>query len=234
MTKRLWLVALALLSPTTGSAWEKQWEEPAVEDSCDTYDARYSEAPLFRIQATTKGAPVHLYSEKAACAANDTCAAREKIYLIEGDAVFGGPEDKGFRCVYYGTRKGGIVSGFVPTSNLAAYDESEPLTPAFLIGTWTYEGNPKIVITAAGQGRVKAKGEASWPGVGKDARHTGEFAAEAAIAGKEIKFRTGGDDYDCEVDMLRRGPYLVAVDNSYCGGLNVRFSSILVKLGKGK
>jgi hypothetical protein len=56
----------------------------------------------------------------------------------------------------------------------------------------------------------------------------------AAPAGKEITFREGNDAYSCKVDLLRRGPYLVARDNSYCGGMNVRFSGILMKLRAGK
>jgi hypothetical protein len=84
-----------------------------------------------------------------------------KAYLVDGDVVFGGPQDKSFRCVYYGTAKGKIVAGFVA-------------------------------------------------------------------------FREGNDAYSCKVDLLRRGPYLVAQDNSYCGGMNVRFSGILMKVRGGK
>jgi hypothetical protein len=82
--------------------------------------------------------------------------------------------------------------------------------------------------------KVRAKGEAGWPGIGEHARHTGEFSAAAAPAGREIAFREGDAAYSCKVDLLRRGPYLVAQDNSHCGGLNVRFSGILMKLHGGK
>lgn len=235
---RLSAILVAVIG-TPAYAWEKQWnEEPAVEDSCVTYDARYSEAPLFRVVAngSNKGAPgrVYLFSRKMSCAEGAlSCPARTNAYLIDGDVVFGGPQDKNFRCVYYGTAKGKIVAGFVPFDNLVPFAENEDLTQDFLKGVWTYDGNPKIVIAPADNDKVSATGDAAWPGLGALARHTGSFSAVASPAGKEITFRDGEGDYACKVDLLRRGPYLVAKDNSYCGGMNVRFSGILVKASGG-
>lgn len=148
--------------------------------------------------------------------------------------MFGGPQDKNFRCVYYGTAKGAIAAGFVSGDNLAPSAEDEDLTQDFLVGTWTRDGNPKIVITAIGKDRVSAEGEAAWPGLGRLATHEGGFSAVASWAGKEITFREGDDAHSCKVDLLRRGPYLVAKDNNYCGGMNVRFLDILVKVRGGK
>jgi hypothetical protein len=107
-----------------------------------------------------------------------------KAYLVDGDLVFGGPEDKNFRCVYYGTAKGTIVAGFLSADNLVPLAENEDLTQDFLVGTWTYEGNPRIVIAAAGHDEVSAEGEAWWRGLGQS-YHTGEFSAVASPAGKE-------------------------------------------------
>ena len=178
---------------------------------------------------------MYFFSRKESCAKDASqCTARMKAYLVDGDVVFGGPEDKHFRCVYYGTAKGTIVAGFIPADNLVPFDESEELTQDFLVGTWTNDGNPTIVITAAGEDKVSAEGEAAWPGLDGQSRHTGEFSAVASPVGKEITFREGDDAYSCKVDLLRRGPYLVAKDNSYCGGMNVRFSGILIKVPGGK
>jgi len=221
----LWLSAAFLLAGAPAGAMEK-WGPPAVEDTCLTYDARYSSAPLFRIAPKTAGEKVYLFSRK-------TPSAREKAYLVDGDAVFGGPEDRGFRCVYYGTRTGKLIAGFVPAESLAPYPETEDLTRDFLVGTWSYEGNPEIVITAADENTVSASGTAFWRGLGQNV-HTGEFAAGAAIQGNEITFREGDGDSACQVELLRRGPYLVADDNSNCGGMNVRFSGILMKIGKAR
>ena len=156
-----------------------------------------------------------------------------KAYLVDGDVVFGGPEDKNFRCVYYGTAKGTIVAGFVAADNLAPVAENEDLTQDFLVGTWSSGGNPTIAIAAAGEKEVRAEGEAWWRGLG-DSYHTGSFSAVASPVGKEITFREGDGAYSCKVDLLRRGPYLVAQDNSFCGGMNVHFSGILMKVRGGK
>jgi hypothetical protein len=234
---RFFMILCAVLG-TPAYAWEKQWNEPpAIEDSCLTYDARYSEVPLFRVAAknnnNSKNEKVYFFSRKIACTQESSCTARMKAYLVDGDVVFGGPEDKNFRCVYYGTAKGKIVAGFVSADNLAPFAEDEDLTQDFLVGTWTYDGNPTIVITAAGEKEVRAEGEAWWRGLG-DSYHTGSLSAVAAPAGKEITFREGNDAYSSKVDLLSRGPYLVARDNSYCGGMNVRFSGILMKVRAGK
>jgi hypothetical protein len=231
---------LAGLLAAPAHGWEKQWNEaPAIEDSCLAYDARYSEAPLFQIVArnANNGAPgkVNLFSRKIACAQGvSLCPARTNAYLIDRDVVFGGPQDNNFRCVYYGTVKGKIVAGFVPTENLAPFAENEELTQDFLRGVWTYDGNPQIVITPADNNKVSATGDAAWPGLGAQALHTGSFSAVASPAGKEITFRDGDGEYSCKVDLLRRGPYLVAKDNGYCGGMNVRFSGILMKVLGGR
>jgi hypothetical protein len=225
---------LSAVIATPVHAWEKQWNEaPAIEDSCAAYDARYSEAPLFRIVAKNSDAKVNLFSRKVSCTAGSTCPARMKAYLVDGDVVFGGPEDKNFRCIYYGTAKATIVAGFVSADNLAPFAENENLTLDFLTGTWSYDGNPTIAISAAGKNQVRADGEAWWPARDRPPFHEGNFSAVAAPAGKEITFREGDDD-SCKVDLLRRGPYLVAKDNANCGGMNVRFSGILMKLRGGK
>lgn len=232
MPQRLscFFVALAAGIGTPAYAWEKQWNEaPAIEDSCLSYDARYSEAPLFRITAKSQNDRAYFFSRKLACTEGPSCPARMKAYLVDGDVVFGGPADKNFRCVYYGTAQGKIVAGFVSTDNLVPFAEDEVLTRDFLVGTWSSGGNPTIAITAAGEKEVSAEGEAWWRGLG-DSYHTGSFSAVAAPAGKEITFREGNDAYSCKVDLLRRGPYLVAQDNAYCGGMNVRFSGILMKV----
>ena len=159
-----------LAAPAHG--WEKQWNEaPAIEDSCLTYDGRYSEAPLFQIVAknANNSAPgkVYLFSRKIACGQGASlCPARTNAYLIDRDVVFGGPQDNNFRCVYYGTAKGKIVAGFVPAENLAPFAENEELTQDFLRGVWTYDGNPQIVITPADNNKVSATGDAAWPGPG--------------------------------------------------------------------
>jgi hypothetical protein len=227
-------IVLCALIGTPAQAWEKQWNEaPAVEDSCLTYDARYSEAPLFRVTTKSNNEKAYFFSRKIACADETNCTARMKAYLVDGDVVFAGPQDKNFRCAYYGSAKGKLVAGFLAADNLVPFAEDGDLTQDFLVGTWSSDGNPTILITAAGEKEVKAEGEAWWRGLG-DSYHTGSFSAVAAPAGKEIAFREGDDPYSCKVDLLRRGPYLVAQDNSYCGGMNVRFSGILMKVRGGK
>src|SRR5690242_7353642 len=238
MPRRLSCFSMMVLCAVFGMpahAWEKQWTEaPAIEDSCVAYDDRYSEAPLFRVTAKSPNERVYFFSRKIACTSGSSCPARMKSYLVDGDVVFGGPADKKFRCVYYGSSKGTIVAGFIAADQLAPFAEDDELTQDFLVGTWSHNGNPKIIITAAEKNQVGAEGEAWWPRPRIAPYHEGSFSAVATPAGKEITFRDGNDADSCKVDVLRRGPYLVAQDNDHCGGVNVRFSGILMKLRGGK
>ncbi len=237
MSRKLSSCAMIICAVIGGPAlaWDKQWNEAlAIQDACLTYDGRYSEAPLFRVTAKDTNEKVYFFSRKISCAQGSSCPSRMKAYLVDGDVVFGGPADKNFRCVYYGTAKATLAAGFVATANLVPFVESEDLTQDFLVGTWTNDGNPKIVIAAVGKDQVSAQGEAWWPGRGVPPYHESGFSAVASWAGQEITFRDGDDAYSCRVDLLRRGPYLVAQDNNNCGGNNVRFSGILVKLHDGR
>lgn len=130
-------ILLCVLISRPAYAWEKRWNEaPAIEDSCVTYDDRYSEAPLFQVAAKSKNEKVYFFSRKTACPQGSSCPSRTKASLVDGDVVFGGPEDKNFRCVYYGTAKGKIIAGFVSTDNLVPFAEDQELTQDFLVGTW--------------------------------------------------------------------------------------------------
>jgi hypothetical protein len=206
-------------------------EQPKIEDDCLTYDDRYSVAPLFKVESLSPADKIYLYSKKVDCARDggDCPTSRKKAYLFKGDIVFAGPEDNGFRCIYYGNNKGKLTAGFIPVKRLLPYSEKEELGQEFLLGKWTNENNPKISIKSGGPGKVIAEGHAYW-GSG-DNVHTGDFeSAPTSFSGKEVVFRGGEDSDDCAVTMRRRGPYMVVRDNSKCGGMNVRFWGILMKL----
>lgn len=227
MNRYILLITLLFANMTPCFAWTNKWGSPTVEKQCLLYDARYSEAPLFHIVIPNKNAHAFLYSSKVACSTQpDLCkSAKTNQYLVDGNVVFAGPEDKGYRCVYYGNKSGKLFAGFVKSTYLKPYLENKPLTQMFLAGTWSYEGNPKITFTPVASDKVKAVGNAFYQGL-NGSLNTGQFSAVAKINGKEIRFSDSG----CVVDIIRRGPYLVSSDNGQCGGANVSFSSILMKI----
>ena len=201
---------------------------PRPEADCVPYESDYESAPLFKVKASAGRQRVYLYKETKLCPGEQACASRQKAYLVDGDIVFAGPVNQGFRCSYYGTPKGKIIAGFIPDENLAPEKERPDLTGEFLVGKWRFEDD-SIEIKPAGPGKVEAAGNAVYQT--SMTENDGAFGATAAVPGSgELIFRDGEGDAMCEVKLHRRGPYLVASDNSQCGGMNVRFNGIYTKM----
>ena len=199
---------------------------PDIEASCETYDAKYEVAPMMLVHPAAGDARVFLQKAAKACPAIGACAQRQKAFLIEGDQVLVSKVKDGFRCAYYGTAGGNLIAGFLPDSALAPAQENNQLTPDFLVGTW-HNGTDTVKIASHGQGKVHASGNATWQGAGDP--HEGSFEADALVSGTHLAFK----DDACEVQVQRRGNYLLLDDNSACGGMNVRFMGIYVR-GKDK
>jgi len=223
----LWLVALLAAGlPDFPAALAD--EQPKVEQECLSYDSAYENAPLFAVKTSPNEQRAWLYKKTEACPKDKPCGSRQKAYLVSGDAVFAGPPNRGFRCAYYGRPNGKIVAGFIPDDNLKPMTEDPSMSIDFVIGTWNYE-NDSIGIKAAAAGQVSGDGQATYQTA--ETVNEGSFSAQAPLAAgqKELVFKEGNDESSCVVKLHRRGPYLIASDNNYCGGLNVRFDGIYTK-----
>ena len=203
-------------------------EQPKVEKECLSYDSAYENAPLFAVKTGPNEQRAWLYKQTQLCPKDKPCGSRQKAYLVSGDVVFAGPPNRGFRCAYYGRPNGKIVAGFIPIDNLKALTEDTSLSIDFVIGTWNYE-NDSIAMKAVAAGQVSGDGQASYQTA--ETVNEGSFSAQAPLAAgqKELVFKEGNDESSCVVKLHRRGPYLVASDNNYCGGLNVRFDGIYTR-----
>ncbi|HTD29895.1 MAG TPA: hypothetical protein VK660_10955 [Xanthomonadaceae bacterium] len=210
----------ALLSPAMAA--DSGVVAPDIEAHCETYDAKYEAAPMLRVHPAAGDARVYLQKAVKACPATGACPQRQKAFLVEGDQVLASKAKDGFRCVYYGTAGGKLIAGFLPDSALTPAQEATQLTPDFLAGTW-YSGTDTVQIASRGQGKVHASGTATWQGMGT--MHDGSFEADASVSGMQVAFK----DDTCEVQVRRRGNYLLLDDNSQCGGMNVRFEGIYVR-----
>ena len=206
----------------------KTVEVAAPEGKCQTYDGHYEQSTLMQIKANNK---VFLQNEAKACPVLGECKVRQKAYLVSGDVVFVSAKKSGFRCAYYGTSKGTVISGYLPTSNLSeSKDDRIAITTEFLKGKWVNEVSD-LAFTNQKAGEMNLKGHAQWSD--GDNVHEGQVDANAKINGNIIFFREGSDEEtDCTVRVSRRGPYLILSDNSLCGGMNVRFSGIYIKQKK--
>lgn len=236
------LVRALLVVVAAASSLPAFAELPPRASSCLAYDARYEEAPLMRVRAGISRGRVHFLGEPRACPETGSCSWRRRAYLVPGDVVFAGPDVRGYRCAYFGTANGDIVSGFLPLEALEAASGGAALDPEFLSGVWTHLRFNPITMEPGAAGAVHAVGEGEWTGRTPTAVHTGSFDATAHPVGDLIVLRDGAatgpgeadlagaeNDDGCVVWMRRRGPYLVVHDNMRCGGLNVRFQGIYVR-----
>jgi hypothetical protein len=206
-------------------------EQPKLEKECLSYESAYENAPLFVVKTSPNEQRAWLYKKTEPCPKDKPCGSRQKAYLLSGDVVFAGPPNRGFRCAYYGRPNGKIIAGFIPDDDLKPLAEDPGMSIDFVIGTWNYE-NDSIVIKAAAAGHVSGDGQATYQTA--ETVNEGGFSAQAPLAAgqKELVFKDGNDEASCVVKLHRRGPYLVASDNNYCGGLNVRFDGIYTKARK--
>ncbi len=200
---------------------------------CLLYDSAYETAPLFRVQAGGAEQRVYFYSRPNNCVDAKSCAPRRGTYLVTGDVVFGGPEQSGFRCAYYGSAKGYLIAGFLPVKNLQTVNGDGEMSADFLAGNWQTSLGPKftpntITIKGAGAGKLSASGEAYYQTA--ETVNEGSFECDSVTVEKGAKqFVCRDSSGDCEVTIRRRGSYLVVDDNRNCGGLNVTFEGIYVR-----
>lgn len=181
-------------------------------------------------------------------AAGEAC--RRRAFLLPGDLVIAGPERNGFHCVSYiapdaRKQKGKITetNGFLPADALAIVPLA-PASPADWAGTWTRSEEGEITITPLADGRLRIAGEASFgafdPGrVRRGAVNGGTLDGEARPSGNRIALGAGYDgaqppgrvtDGECRARLRLFRRYLVVEDNSGCGGMNVSFDGVYVRL----
>ena len=197
---------------------------PEVDpESCETYDTAYHRAPLMRVRGGP-AARVPFQNRAKACPTSGECAWRRRGFVVGGDVVLVSSPVNGFRCAYFASVSAGdVVSGFLPADSLEPTTEGDDLTPEFLTGVWSFGKKHGIAFRSAG-GRLTAEGWASY-GEGM-ATNLGEFEGPIQVNGRLLQY---GEESDCWVSAVRRGPYLVVDDNAGCGGVNVRFTGIYVK-----
>jgi hypothetical protein len=110
------------------------------------------------------------------------------------------------------------VYGWIPASRWHGSD-SRPQPLDRWVGVWQNETG-KITIQQANATQLHMVGAAVWGS--PDNQHLGSF--ELTEAPKDgVVF---GDDSGCKIALRLVGDYLVAADNGYCGGMNVRFNGM--------
>ncbi|HZG51159.1 MAG TPA: hypothetical protein VEZ40_03390 [Pyrinomonadaceae bacterium] len=169
-------------------------------------------------------ARVHFFNDDDDCPSY-TVKCETKRYLITGDEVVVSRKYGKWICGWYQKGKGGETVGWLPADKLVI--PTTPAAPPILkdwIGVWKYDGKSLTIRRDGKTDSLKVKGYGIWEGTGANA-HVGGVEAVARPQGNEL----GLVEEECRVSLKLVGDYLVARDNSECGGVNVRFNGVFRK-----
>ncbi len=166
----------------------------------------------------------HFFRDDEDDCPNSTAKCEMKSYLIAGDRVLVSRKYGRWICAWYQPQKGSETVGWLPADKLLVSEQSARPLPANWIGLWKYGKNSLDIRRDGKTGRLKVKGSAIWEG-SRDNVHVGGVEAAAQPEGNELALV----EEECRVTLKLVGDYLVAEDNSQCGGVNVRFNGVFRK-----
>lgn len=170
--------------------------------------------PAYR-EAEVTGAKVNFYGDAGSCPDLHNSACQAKAYLVAGNHVLVSRSFHGFACAWFGSGKRETV-GWLPESSLKSVAAQQPSW----IGSWSaYDDKLDIAKLAGAQ--VHVSGTAYWHGM-NNVVHDGSVDGTGVPRGDMLQVREG----ECQVTLRAVGGYLIASDNSQCGGMNVRFDGV--------
>ncbi len=169
-------------------------------------------------------ARIHFLNDDDGCPSPEV-KCETKSYLITGDQVLVSRKYGSWICAWYQPRKGSETVGWLPADKLLM--SAPPAAPPALeswIGSWKYYDQELNIRRDSKSGFLKVKGAALWHGLG-DNVHVGGVDAVGQPQGYKL-FLT---EEECQVSLKLVGDYIIASDNSECGGVNVRFNGVYRK-----
>jgi hypothetical protein len=155
---------------------------------------------------------------------------QSKNYVVPGDELIVGKQHGEWSCVWYSGKLHETV-GWVLNHQLKFVENNG--RPNW-IGKWKQYAYPGYISIARKADRYYVLGNTKWSGAkladGTRVEHFGDLGGElkvethlaysgAAALHTEVK-------YTCGAEYARVGRYLIVHDNSYCGGMNVRFDGV--------
>ncbi len=167
-----------------------------------------------------RGTQLHFFNDTDGCPSADAkCKLRS--YLSTGNQVVVSRRYGSWICSWYQPRKGSETVGWLPVDSLVITGQAA--SPAFekWIGRWKYDEQSLSIRRDSKSRALMVKGDAIWRGAG-DNVHVGRVEAGALPQGHELILI----EEECRVTLKLVGDYIVANDNSECGGMNVRFNGV--------
>ena len=183
-------------------------------------------------------------SKRTSACPSAESVCRLKAYVIPGDEVLVDATDAPFVCTFFKSQAGTETRGWLPRAALQIVPP-QPAPAQQWVGNWRRDREAQIVITAH-QDDVQVSGNALWGSydpqrVKRGAIHVGELNGKGRPRGQELAIGHDPDrsafppaadaaPEDCAAKLELYGRYLLVEDNRGCGGLNVSFTGIYVRV----
>jgi hypothetical protein len=217
----------------------------AVAAHAGRVDCELNKVALARVD--TKEARVNfiagLSKPKSGCPSGES-ACRLRAYVVPGDEVLVDATDGPYMCAFFKAQGGTETRGWLPRAAVQILPP-EPAPARKWDGKWRRDREAQIVITSR-QGDLEVSGEAVWGSydpqrVKRGAIHVGELNGKGRPRGQVLAIGYDPDrsafpsakdaaPADCAAKLELHGRYLVVEDNRGCGGLNVSFTGIYVRV----
>jgi len=171
-------------------------------------------------------------------------ACQQKANVVPGDEVLTGATDGPYVCALFKSQRGTETTGWLPRTALEVV--SPQAGPARQWdGTWRRDRDARITIKSDDD-EVSVSGDAVWGShdpqrVRRGGIHVGVLNGKGRPRGRTLAigydpdrsgFPPAPDETPdgCAAKLELLGRYLMVEDNSMCGGLNVSFTGIYVRM----
>ena len=206
----------------------------AAADQGDCRNGGFSSENTAFGLATVKGeGRVYLLYDTEGCP-SALLQCKNRGYVLPGDRLVTGRTIGDYVCAYFPNRGGGSA-GWVDQSRLHPLDVNRRPPPSSWLGRWSDEGNPSLRVTDRG-GILRITGQAFWPGPDRERDwpsgwpHDGEIRGQLTLNANRAHYDDGDGQYGCKIEFTLIGDTLIASDNGWCGGANVRFDGVYSRM----
>ena len=145
--------------------------------------------------------------------------------MIAGTMVAVGDIQAGFVCVHVSNGHS-ETDGWLPADQVQIALLPSPPPSITWVGTWHFQNN-EIRLQVRGDS-LHGAGTAIWRGL--YTAHTGNFEADAIPNDSRLEFTEGLAPGECRLSLTLMEDMLAVVDNQACGGMNVTFSGLYVRI----
>ncbi|MCI0735510.1 MAG: hypothetical protein L0Y50_04460 [Beijerinckiaceae bacterium] len=217
----------------------------AVPDDCGGGTLNDPQEKILLARAAAAGAKLNFIAgpgkQTPACPSAES-ACKLKAFPLPGDDVLVIAGDGPYVCATFKSPGGIETSGWLARAALQIVPP-EPAPPQQWEGKWRRDGEAEILLKSRGDA-LKVSGEAMWGSgdpqrVKRGAVHTGELGGEGTPRDQTLaigydpgrsRFPPAQDGEDCAARLRLLGRYLTVEDNGACGGMNVSFTGLYVRV----